>query len=158
MNTEKSKLLWIAVIGLLLLNFSTLAFIWFHHPPGPHGPEHGNVAEYLIHELKLNDEQVKKFEELKENHHEKIEKIQHELRELHKDFFNLMKTDSVDSLKVNSVAETISSKQKEIELVTFNHFADVRKICTAEQKKIFDNIIDDAMRMMAPRPSGPPGR
>ena len=158
MNSEKSKLLWIAVISLLLLNFCTLAFIWFQHSPRNHEPPRGDVAGFIIHELKLNDDQVKKFDELKETHHEQVEQIQHELRGMHKDFFDLMKSDVVDSAKVKSVAESIASKQKEIELVTFSHFTDVRKLCDAEQKKKFDDIIDEAMRMMAPKPPEHPGR
>jgi|SRR6185369_1919734 len=158
MNSEKSKLLWIAVISLLLINFFTLAFIWFHHGPGRHEPPRGDVSGFIIHELKLNDKQVKKFEELKEAHHEQVENIQHELRKMHKDFFDLMKSDAVDSSKVKTVADAIASRQKEIELVTFNHFADVRKLCDAGQKEKFDDIIDEAMRMMAPKPPGRPGR
>jgi protein CpxP len=160
MNADKSKLLWVAVIALLVLNFSTLAFIWFRHPPDHHEHEMhgGNVADFLIHELSFSDEQVKKFDELKKDHHERVENIQHALHDLHDDFFNLMKADVIDSSKVNSVADAMALKQKEIETVTFNHFSEVRKLCDADQKKKFDKVIDEAMRMMAPRPPGPPRR
>lgn len=156
MNGEKSKLLWIAVISLLLINFFTLAFIWFHHPSREHEPPpNGGVAGFLIHELKLNDDQEKKFDLLKEMHHEQVEKIQHNLHDMHREFFDLIKTDVPDSLKVKSIADSMASRQKEIELVTFSHFMDVRKICDAKQKEKFDEIIDEAMRMMAPKPPGP---
>jgi periplasmic protein CpxP/Spy len=154
MTTEKSKLLWIAVFGLLILNFFILGFIWFHHPLEGQ-MEHHNVADFLIHELNLNNEQVKQFDLLKNAHHEKIEEIQHDLHNLHDNYFALIKTDNLDSLKVKSIAEDMSRKQEEIELVTFYHFSDVRKLCDADQKKKFDLIIDDAMRMMAPHPPGP---
>ncbi len=161
MNADKSKLLWTAVIALLVLNFFTLALIWFHHPPRDHENGHemhgGNVAGFLIHELSFSDEQIKKFDVLKSAHHEQVEKIQDAIHDLHKEFFDLMKSDVNDSGKVNSIAEAMAQKQKEIEMVTFNHFSDVRKLCTAEQKKKFDEVIDEAMRMMAPKPPGPGG-
>jgi hypothetical protein len=76
METNKSKLLWIAVLGLLILNFGTLAFIWLHHGRGGHEPPHGNVAGFIIHELNFSDEQIKKFDLLKESHHQQIENTQ----------------------------------------------------------------------------------
>ena len=159
MNGEKSRLLWIAVISLLLINFFTLAFIWFHQPPRDHKPRsHGGVAGFLIHELKLSNDQVKKFDSLKEMHHEQVEKIQHDIRDLHKQFFDLIKTDVPDSLKVKSIADAMAARQKDIELITFSHFADVRKLCDVKQKEKFDDIIDEAMRMMAPKPPGNRGR
>ena len=158
MNTEKSKLLWIAVISLLILNFGTLAFILFQKRPMPPREHQGNdVSGFLIHELELNADQVKGFDSLKTRHHEQVEEIQHALHDMHKDFFNLMKTDVVDSSKVKTLAREMSSKQEEIELVTFNHFEAVRKICNEAQKKKFDDVIDEAMRMMAPKAPRPPG-
>ena len=152
MSTERSKLLWVTVISLLVLNFFTLAFIWFHHPPGDHFPQRPPVGEFLVHELNLNDNQVKLFDELKRAHHEKVEKIQKELHVMHDSYFDLLKSDNVDSTKVNSIADQMSALQKETELITFNHFKDVRNILTPEQKTKFDSVIDDVLRMMAPHP------
>ena len=46
----------------------------------------------------------------------------------------------------------------QFELATFYHFQKTRSICTPDQQKKIDEVIDDALRMMAPKPPGPPGR
>jgi Spy/CpxP family protein refolding chaperone len=67
-----------------------------------------------------------------------------------------LKTAVIDTVKVNELADSIVSIQKQIELVTFYHFQKVRAICTAEQQQKFDEVIDEAIRMLGPKP--PPRR
>ena len=73
-------------------------------------------------------------------------------RKLHDNYFNYLNQNNPDSAVVDSMATLMSHKRKQIEIQTFYHFSMVRTICTEEQKAKFDQIINDALRMMAPRP------
>ena len=155
---DNSKFLKSVIIILLLINIGTLTFLWFHHSPHEHPHSNPGVAEFLIHELKLNDKQQEQFEQLRNDHHHAIEQLQEQGHQLHHHFFDLLHTSPVDSSAVEHAASAIAENQKQIELVTFYHFQKLRTICNSEQQHKFDEVIQDALRMMAPKPPGPQGR
>jgi Spy/CpxP family protein refolding chaperone len=154
---DSNRFLKIVIVVLLIINIGTLGFMWVQHghigPPPPRGGE--DVALFLTHELMFSKDQEKQFELLRTAHHEGVEQIQHGGRSLHDRFFDLIQQPTPDTLLVQQMADSIAAIQKEIELLTFHHFQKVRAICTPEQQKKFDEIIDEALRMMAPRPPGP---
>ena len=150
---DNSKFLKVVIIILLLINISTLVFMWMHQPPHDHPPHgHGDSMEYLTHELKLTDDQQKQLEAMRDQHHDAMEEVQHRSRKAHDDYFNLLGNPNTDSTMVNAAADSILALQKQIELLTFYHFKKLRAICTPEQQKKFDEIISDAMSKMAPPP------
>ncbi len=153
---ENSKFLKIVIIILLLINISTLAFMWMHK--GPHGmpPPRQEIGDFLIRELNFTETQRKQFVKMRDEHRSSVRNLREQSRELHDDFFDLLASSSTDSIKVNQLADSITFNQKQIELSTFYHFQKVRGICTTEQQKKFDEVINDALRMMAPPP--PPHR
>lgn len=156
--TEKPKFLTALIVALLLLNFGTLAFLWTHGP-GQHGPERGpDVFHFIVHELMMTDAQQKQYAEMRDEHHAKIEELHRQSRDLHDKLFFLLQSPAPDSSMVDKVTDSIAANQKQEELITFHHFAQVRAMCTPEQQKKFDEIISEALRMMAPPPAPPPGR
>lgn len=50
-------------------------------------------------------------------------------------------------------AAEIGEDQKQIELITFAHFQKVRELCNDDQKKKFDEVIQEALKSMGPRES-----
>jgi hypothetical protein len=152
---ENKRFLNIIVILLLLLNFGTLGFLWFgRHQGPPPPPPHGNAADFLTHELSLTADQQKKFSDLRELHHHRVTEIQDSIHMLREKFFDELPTGSTG--RADSLAMEIGKKQTELERVTFDHFRQVRMLCDAGQQKKFDNVIQEALRMMAPPPPGPP--
>ncbi len=153
---ENSRFLKIVIVALLLLNLGTLSYLWMGRSGtqnGPHPPRQ-DVFSFLCRELQLDEQQVRKYEELRDEHHQGIEKIQHRGNQLREHFFDLLNVSPVDSNAVKQVADSIAATQKQIELITFYHFQKVRAILKPEQQKRFDEVIQDALRMMAP--GGPP--
>jgi len=67
--------------------------------------------------------------------------------ELRKTLFNNIKN-GVGGINADSVAQLIADNQKAIEMVTYDHFRQVRTICTDAQKTSFDKIIVDVIRSM----------
>lgn len=150
---DNSKFLKTVIIILLLINIGTLTFMWMHQHgmPPPHQPEIGN---YLMHELKFTEAQKNQFEQMRDEHRHEIDGLRKKSREMHDSFFDLLGNSQADSNNVNQMADSITSLQKEIEISTFYHFQKVRTICTREQQEKFDEIIKEALSMMAPRKHG----
>jgi Spy/CpxP family protein refolding chaperone len=153
---DQSKFLKTVIVVLLLINIGTLTFMWTDRSMHRGGPHPGDTAEFLTHELQFTKDQERQFDVLKKEHHRATETLRDESRLLHDHYFANLKTAVIDTVKVNELADSIVSIQKQIELVTFYHFQKVRAICTAEQQQKFDEVIDEAIRMLGPKP--PPRR
>lgn len=160
---NKTKFLTIGIISLLLLNAVTL-FILFrvhldqkdHHPQGGEGP-----ANFIVDQLRLDANQQKQFADLRHEHQDFVRNHHEEEKNLHDAYFNLLKTDHPDKAKVDSIAGLMASHHKELEQFTFEHFQKLRAICRDDQKKLFDETIDEIAKMVGgrpPRPGGPPPR
>lgn len=169
MNDSSKIWKWMVII-LTILNIALIVSIWINKPhhgmggPPPHhhgqgrpdGHERG-PAGMLIRELGFSPEQIKQFEALKEEHHSSVEKLMENGHGLRDGFFELLKNDSVNQTLVTEKAAAISENQKNIEMITFDHFKKVRAICNPEQKKRFDIIIEKVLRHMGPPRGGPGG-
>ncbi len=154
---ENARFLKISIIILLLINIGTLSYLWMGKqqvPPqgGPHGGP--DVFTFLCNELKLDDQQVRQYEELRDEHHQSVENIQHHSRQLREQFFDMLHSNT-DSSTVKKISDSIAATQEQIELVTFYHFKKVRNILRPDQQKRFDEVIQEATRMMAPGPPPP---
>jgi protein CpxP len=149
----------ISVILLLVLNVVTL-FILFHlhagGDHGPHGPNDKGPADYIITQLKLDEQQQRQFEDLKSRHHALANDAEREDERLHDLYFSMLKSDTPDKSKVDSIANLIGEQRKKMATATFNHFQQLRSICRDDQKKLFDNTIDEIAKMVTGHPGGPP--
>lgn len=154
---DNSNFFKIVILVLLLINIATLTFMWStSQRPQNFQPSRPDVGEFLTQKLQLTEAQQKQFEALKQAHHEKVETLREKNKKLHNDFFDLLKQPNIDSTSINMAADAIVENQKAIEMATFYHFKEVRAICSPAQQKKFDEVIKEALRMMAPRPPGPP--
>ena len=52
-----------------------------------------------------------------------------------------------------TAADNVAKNLEQLDLLTFDHFKQVRTICTSQQQKKFDEIIEDVLQMIS---SGPP--
>ncbi len=173
---DKNKILAIAVVALLVINIGLLAFLWLHRPhmpPNPPERERGDIMdkerdrmpddkdrkvltqggpkEFLSHELNFSDKQIQDYDKLIEQHQKDIKAIRESMQKDRDSFWDGLS----GSGSPESAASKIGDDQKQLELITFNHFKKVRELCTDEQKKKFDKVINEALRMMA-GPGGPP--
>lgn len=152
---NNSKFLKIVIILLLLINLSTIAFMWLHRPP-----KNDVVGDFFSKELQFTANQKKQFEDLKKQHCEAKEALKEINKEKHDAFLDLLKNPNVDSLTVRKAADEIIKVKEKEELALFYHFQKVRAICHEKQKQKFDEIIKEAARMMGPsrEGQGPPPR
>ncbi|MES2389413.1 MAG: periplasmic heavy metal sensor [Bacteroidota bacterium] len=146
------------ILVLVLLNLSTLGWLVFFRSPGNSGNRHESPAEYLTRELSLSPEQEEAYEEMRFHHHEAVEGFRRKAGGFRRSIHKILKGQALDSLRIIALSDSVGACQRNIELVTFYHFKEVRALCNAEQQQKFDSVIDEALQMMTP-PHGPgPGR
>ncbi len=149
---EKSKLLTLAVVALLLLNLGTLGYLVLQHPhrggPMPHEIDHKGPADFIIRELNFNESQKTEFMKLVEAHRNNTQVLQKTDIENHKKLFDAL--DSNDTIFINNALRTIGETQTDLSKITFFHFKDVRALCTPEQQNKFNSVIHEALSRMAP--------
>jgi protein CpxP len=151
---KKDRLLWVLIILLVIINISGLIFIISERHPRP-GKE---FDEVLIHELGLSNDQIKQFDVLKRDHHQRMMKLDQEMRPIFEDYFNLL-TQTKDPTKKDSLEKILSARYQEKIKVTYQHFDDLKAICTPEQQEKLSNIVPFLMQVISPEKNmGPPRR
>lgn len=154
-QSRRSTWLTAAVVLLLLANVASIAIFWLgknkHHGP-PERPDN-----FLIRELDFDTRQQDQFMQLVTAHRQRAGQLREQIRDAKDDFFGLLQQPGVpDSIKTTAAAKA-SQLTRQLDLVTFEHFQQVRTLCNASQQKKFDAIIHDVLRNMAgPGPGGPP--
>ena len=112
----------------------------------------------------MNYVQQKREQNLKQNEHVIQEQSE---REAQLEAANIELTSQANRLKeqiASSIqlqqqnAAAMAAHQKELEQFTFDHFQKLRAICRDDQKKLFDETIDEIAKMVAggPHPGDPP--
>jgi len=154
---NRTKLLTIAVIGLLLLNFGILGVMFFGkpaHPPmhPPHGGPNGEGPKQIIIErLHLDAMQQKDYELLVVEHRNKTDELHEASKKLHDELFSLLKGDTNNKGQSDSLMLEVANNQKAIENLNFDHFNAIKKLCKGEQVGYFNELVNDLGRLFAPK-------
>jgi hypothetical protein len=146
-------------VTLAILNVALCVGIWFRPQKNSAPKRLERPDEFIINKLHFSDEQISEFQELRDRHHDSIIIIQNEGRKIRTALFENLKNDKKTEAQLDSLMAAIGDNQKQIEYVTYRHFRQVRELCNEEQKKVFDDIIQEVLRRMTappPRPGGPP--
>ena len=154
---SKMKLLSIAVIGLLLLNFGTLGFVLLRKPPhGPEGrpeAERGGPKNIIIERLHFDKEQVSQYETLIKEHQQTISALRDSISMVKHTLYQTLNNEQANDK--DSLVNRLSSLQKEIELTHYKHFTVIKKICKPEQFKLFSNLTNELADFFAPEKNKP---
>ena len=160
MSNNNSNI-WKWLVGILaILNIVLMLNMW-RKPMHPPMQLAGGPKDRIISELKFTPDQVDLFEDLVDKHRSAMKDLKDKGRETRNQYFDLLKQEQPDEKTIEELSLLIATNQKEIEKITFNHFKDVRKLCSTQQKSKFDEIIGDVLKGMskqgAPPPHGPHG-
>lgn len=139
------------IVLLVLINLTTLAFVWWNRPPGP--PPHPGENPMLAIELGLSGEAKTRVDKLEMAHHKEKQALLKKDRTWHKEYFALVGTgNSPDSL-----LNLIQSNKREIEAITFAFFDKVAEECNDAQKAKLRTFINDKLHQISGGPPKPPG-
>ena len=156
MNQDKKNnlLTWLVVI-LIIANIAVITMFWLSHNQKPPRPA-GTPAEFLTKELGLNEQQQQQLHQLANKHHMESEKIRGKIKDARDHLFDLLKQTNVTDSSKQQAAASVADNLKQLELLTFEHFQQVRALCNPEQQKKFDQVINQVLQMIGGRPAGPP--
>ncbi len=164
---KRNKNLKITIVILVILNLATVTLLWLGKPKQDDMRELANnenqevrIKEMLKKELGFNDEQAKQFLELRENHRGKTISLEDALTQLKKEMFNEAMYNSNMNIS-DSLLNLTLERQRQLEIITFQHFQKVKQICTPEQQeklfKLMHRLLGPPQKGVPP-PDGPRGK
>jgi Spy/CpxP family protein refolding chaperone len=133
---------WLWIIGgILLINISLLAFILLG------GPRH-QPPDFLLEKLNFSEEQKEKFGELKVEHRSIMNRQRAEIDALKDNLYENFSSKSFTDEEARKITKKIGQREAEGDLLTFQHFREIRNMCTPEQQGKFDRLINEIVRGM----------
>ena len=170
-------LLNVVTIGSMWMARSHMKHMMSMGPAGPMGPggfmgpggvmgpgmQHNQGMErvrdgkmFLSEELNFTPEQNEKFAKLRDEHFTASRKLFEEMHNSMDDMIDLVKSNGDNKTKAEEYASQTASKQKELQILAYNHFKSIRDLCDEKQKEKFDVILKDVARHMAQQGPPPP--
>ena len=148
MTEHKIPAIWKwALLLVILCNIGLVVTIWLK-PHWDNGARPETPRDYVIRNLNFSDGQVKQYDALIKEHRKAMDQLGNEAIGYRKLLFENLRNEPHSNINTDSLAQLIANNQKQIEIVTYNHFKQVRTICNDEQKAKFDEIINDVMKKM----------
>lgn len=138
---DKTKLLWFAVIALLLLNFGTLAFLFLSKKHEPF--DRKMPREIIIEKLHFTENQIVAYDKIIKQHQETIKKIDDSIRNTKNNLYQLLNDETINTAKKDSLFSKLAKYQTEIETTHFNHFLEIKKLCNKEQLQDYKNLTQE---------------
>ena len=151
MSTPRNRNLLIIIGVLLLTNIAVL--VYFLGQKKPAKPSDGEkdragMAEMLQKEVGFTDEQTAQYKQLKEKQKQTIRPMYDDMRKTKDSLFRLLSYPETNDSLLNKISDAIAQKQKALDLQTFNHFKNVRTLCTPEQQPKYDSMVLRMFRKM----------
>ena len=164
-NSVRNKVLIFIIAILLLTNMAILVyFLWLKQPEvvdreNEHKRE--GLSQMLKKEVGFNDQQVAAYRQLKDQQWKTMKNKFDDLRRAKDSLFYLLSVPGVADSSVQKAADLIAARQKQLDLQAFNHFKELRTVCTPEQLPKYDTLIQRMFHRMTSTPfrkGGQPGR
>jgi protein CpxP len=149
---KKETLLLMGIVCLLLLNLTTLGFLFWRQPGGHGRPENRmrHLDQKMTETLGWNAAQIDSFTVFKQAHHEKIKAADQAYRNALEQYFALLTQPETTLAQQDSLEKVLSSIQIVRAQVTYAHFKDLKRICTPEQQQKFDTLLPELMNVILP--------
>lgn len=141
---KKSQFYKIAAIGLLVLNISMIAFFLLTRHHRPHLRRGERFREKAVEILKFDESQTNRFEEMAEEHHQKIMELKVRQNELLKPYL-LGISEEGSSADPDAVPPEFLALEKSKVSLTYAHFLEVKSLLNADQKAYFPEFIKEAL-------------
>jgi hypothetical protein len=154
---EKTKLLTITVIGLLLLNFATIGFLFLNGPKGNRPPhlDRQEPQAVIIEKLHFDANQQKEYDKLIQWHRAKINQFDDSIRQTKNALYSGLSEKEINIKTKDSLITLLNSYQKQIEETHFKHFEDIKKLCQPNQQEDFKMLTEELAKIFAPKPPRP---
>lgn len=150
----KNKMLFWCVFILIAFNAATLTFFWVTKPM-PRGRHSGpNGQEVMEEKLQLSDEQIDKFEVVRESHFSRAEPLQEAIHNLRLDILDEAFSAEPDSEKIQQMLSRLEEKMGQLESELTQHFQELKRICDQQQADELKVLLIEITERNRPRPPG----
>ena len=136
----------ISALLLLLVNILLVVFVYLKRPPTREGPK-----MIIIEKLHFNDVQIQAYEKLIDSHRAAVREADKELMDNKKNLYATLTESPSDSLK-NSLIEKIVNAEQEIENIHYEHFLEIKKLCSTDQLPAFAELTKELSSYFSPKP------
>ncbi|MBD2702493.1 periplasmic heavy metal sensor [Spirosoma sp. BT702] len=165
---ERTKLLTIAVVGLLILNLFTIGFLVLKSERQPLSISHehppmGGPFRLIVERLHFDEEQQRQYRKMADRHHEQTVQLNDESVLLFQTYYKLLAAFQSDSSKTNTLVRQIADVQRRIAELNFAHFQEIKALCRPDQQADYNKLVDDLARLFGkpqrgrgPSNGGPP--
>ncbi len=150
---NRTKLLTISVLGLLVINLITLIFIFTnkreHHydPRGNQSHLNEGPKKIIIDFLNFDSSQQKQYEVIIENHQSKSREIKKTLKVLHELLYDELKNNTISKNKADSIIQKIADTHTNFEYLNFEHFQKIKSICKPNQTDRFNDLTEELIHL-----------
>ena len=153
-SRSKNKTLVFISILLLVANIALLAFFFWpkssSSQPANSDANKDILAEALKNDVGFDDGQVVQYKQLKDQQWASMKSKFDDLRAAKDSFFHLISVENISDSLVNAASDKIASRQKALDLEAFDHFKEVRKICSnPNQQAKYDSLVQRMFFKMA---------
>lgn len=143
MNKQPQNKILILIIGILLAaNIATLSFFLMNTGEKPVEAKYDRkamVSNFLQKEVGFTKEQMSRYDTMSKLHRQEMRKSFEGMSAQRERVFKELATRDFHDSAIHVAAAEISSQQKEFELLMLRHMNNIRGICTAEQRPVFDS-------------------
>ena len=147
---NKTKLLTFAVIALFIINILTISFLFFKKGPKPNEVNRPKPREIVINKLGFDAQQIKTYELLIDEHKSNIGELDEKIKKAKNDLYHqLALTDNKET--TDSILNALSKYKSQIEILHYNHFLDIKKICKPEQLDSYNDLTMELAKIFAPK-------
>ena len=148
---NKTRLLTLAVLALLAINMGLLTFLFFGKPPRP--PRGGAAGgqdgpkQVIIDKLHLGEKQVARYEVLIEQHRASLKPLNEEIQETKSRLYATLANEVITDK--DSLIDRLGDLQMQIENVHYEHFLEIKKLCTHQQMADFKALSGELAKYFA---------
>jgi hypothetical protein len=149
---KKTNFLKLTLIGLLLLNLSTLSFIILKDNKSDENRKRNKPDQLIINKLEFNTDQENSYKKLIQKHSQQINIIQETILNYKNNLYTKLKNNSNSKTQIDSLISKINEQQKNIELINYNHFLDIKEICSQKQIPAYNELVNELSVIFSNQP------
>ncbi len=149
MKMKSSKVFTVLIVLLLIANIITITMLWQQKNAPQKGVMHPDAPKNLIiKELALSKEQVQQYEGLISEHRKALGTLRKELMKEKEHLFTLVADENTNTDTLSVEAQKTAGIYAQMDMVTVQHFKQLRAICNPSQQAQLDKMIMGIARMM----------
>ena len=147
---KKYKALVFIIIFLLVTNFILLILFMSNNSSDKKQTKHDQKGLYTLlqKEVGFSDAQLNQYQALRTQQRKTIKPLFNSIRGSKERFYELLYKENLPDSILYKDADSIATAQKQLDLQMFDHFKNIRNICTPQQVPKFDSSIKKVIARM----------